>query len=131
MSREEAHRVLERAAEEGLLEVTPDGWVRPLLDLSAVTVPVGFRPSSRILESVQPYQELIQRIAGKDTVAPAQVTAEVNRVMEEEFDGKIRVEAAVVLVAKRHGVPFEDLRERLTAEMMKGQEPGGTGKNHP
>jgi len=128
MSREEAHRVLDRAAQEGLLEVTTDGWVRPLLDLSAVTVPVGFRPSSRILESVQPYQELIQRIAGKDGLSPAQVTAEVNRVMEEEFDGKIRVEAAVTLVAKRRGVPFEDLRERLTAEMMKGQEPADAGK---
>jgi len=130
MSREEAHRVLERAVEEGLLEVTTDGWVRPLLDLSTVTVPVGFRPSSRILESVQPSQELIQRIAAKDAVTPAQVTAEVNRVKEEEFDGKIRVEAAVVLVAKRRGVPFEDLRDRLTAEMTKKGEPGAIGKNN-
>jgi len=128
MSREEAHRVLERAAEEGLLEVSPDGWVRPLLDLSAVTVPVGFRPSSRILETVQASQELIQRIATQGGITPAQVTAEVNRVTEQEFDGKIRLEAAVVLVAKRRGVPFDDLVERLTAEMMKGQGQADTAK---
>jgi len=129
MSREEAHRVLERAAEESLLEISTDGWVRPLLDLSAVTVPVGFRPSSRILETVQASQELIQRTAAKDGITPAQVTAEVNRVTEEEFDGKIRLEAAVVLVAKRRSVPFDDLRERLTAEMMKGQGQADSPKN--
>ena len=89
MSRDQANQLLERAREAGLVEIT-DGWVRPLLDLSAVTVPVGFKPDSRIFESEEASQVLVGRIASARGVPPAEVVAEGNRVAREGFRGSSR-----------------------------------------
>ena len=118
MSRDQANQVLEKARAAGMVEIA-DGWVRPLLDLSAVTVPVGFRPDSGIFESDEPSQVLIGRIAKARGVPPAEVVAEVNRVIREGFDGNLRLPAAAVIVAKRHGVGFDDLKENLTVEVLR------------
>ncbi len=121
MSRDQANQLLERARDLGLVEVT-DGWVRPLLDLSSVTVPVGFRPDSRIFESEEASQILVGRIASARGVPPAEVVAEVNRVIREGFDGNLRLPAAAVIVAKRHRVVFGDLLDRLMVEVLKEKE---------
>jgi hypothetical protein len=118
MSRDQANQLLERAKAAGLVEVA-DGWVRPLLDLASVTVPVGFRPDSRIFESEEASQVLIGRIASLRGVPPAEVVAETNRVIREGFDGNLRLPAAAVIVAKRYNVGFDDLREGLTVEVLK------------
>ena len=118
MSRDQANQLLERAKAAGLVEVA-DGWVRPLLDLSSVTVPVGFRPDSRIFESEEASQLLIGRIASARGVPPAGVVAEVNHLIREGFDGNLRLPAAAVIVAKRHGVGFDDLKENLTVEVLR------------
>jgi len=118
MSRDQANQLLERAKAAGMVEVA-DGWVRPLLDLSAITVPVGFKPDSGIFESDEPSQVLIGRIAAARGVPPAEVAAEVNRVIREGFDGNLRLPAAAALVAKRYKVGFEDLRESLTVEVLE------------
>jgi hypothetical protein len=96
-----------------------DGWVRPLLDLSAVTVPVGFRPDSRIFESEEASQLLIARIASARGVPVAAVVAEVNRVTREGFDGNLRLPAAAAIVAGKYRVDFTDLRDRLAAEVLR------------
>jgi hypothetical protein len=119
MSREQANQILERAKAEGLIEIA-DGWVRPLLDLSAVTVPVGFRPDSRIFETGEASQLLIGRIAAARGVPPAEVVAEVNRLIREGFDGNLRLPAAAVMVAARYRVGFRDLLDGLTVEVLKG-----------
>jgi len=118
MSRDQANQLLERAKAAGMVEVA-DGWVRPLLDLSAITVPVGFKPDSRIFESDEASQVLVGRIAAARGVPPAEVVAEVNRVIREGFDGNLRLPAAAVIVAKRYKVGFDDLRESLTVEVLK------------
>jgi len=118
MSRDQANQLLEKAKAAGMVEVA-DGWVRPLLDLSAITVPVGFKPDSGIFESDGPSQVLIGRIAAARGVPPAEVAAEVNRVIREGFDGNLRLPAAAALVAKRYKVGFEDLRESLTVEVLE------------
>ena len=118
MSRDQANQLLERAKAAGMVEVA-DGWVRPLLDLSAITVPVGFKPDSRIFESDEASQVLVERIAAVRGVPPAEVVSEVNRVIREGFDGNLRLPAAAVIVAKRYKVGFDDLRERLTVEVLK------------
>ena len=121
MSRDQANQVLERAKAAGLLEVA-DGWVRPLLDLSSITVPVGFRPDSRIFESEEASQVLIARIAAARSVPPAEVVAETNRLIREGFDGNLRLPAAVALVAGRYRVDFGDLREALALEVLRKKE---------
>jgi hypothetical protein len=118
MSRDQANQLLERAKAAGMVEVA-DGWVRPLLDLSSITVPVGFKPDSRIFESDEASQVLVGRIAAARGVPPAEVVAEVNRVIREGFDGHLRLPAAAVIVAKRYKVGFDDLRESLTVEVLK------------
>ena len=118
MSRDQANQLLERAKTAGMVEVA-DGWVRPLLDLSSITVPVGFKPDSRIFESDEASQVLVGRIAAARGVPPAEVVAEVNRVIREGFDGNLRLPAAAVIVAKRYKVGFDDLREGLTVEVLK------------
>ena len=118
MSRDQANQLLERAKAAGMVEVA-DGWVRPLLDLSSITIPVGFRPDSRIFESEEASQVLVGRIAASRGVPPAEVVAEVNRVIREGFDGNLRLPAAAVIVAKRYKVGFDDLRESLTVEVLK------------
>jgi hypothetical protein len=122
MSRDQANQVLERARAAGMVEVA-DGWVRPLLDLSSVTVPVGFRPDSRIFEGEEASAVLIGRIAAARGVPPAEVVAEVNRVAREDFGGNLRLPAAAFLVAKRYGIEAGDLRDRLVVEILK--EKGG------
>ena len=118
MSRDQANQLLERAKAAGMVEVA-DGWVRPLLDLSSITIPVGFRPDSRIFESEEASQVLVGRIAASRGVSPAEVVAEVNRVIREGFDGNLRLPAAAVIVAKRYKVGFDDLSESLTVEVLK------------
>ena len=118
MNRDQANQLLERAKSAGMVEVT-DGWVRPLLDLSSITVPVGFKPDSRIFESDEASQVLVGRIAAARGVPPAEVVAEVNRVIREGFDGNLRLPAAAVIVAKRYKVAFGDLEESLTVEILK------------
>jgi hypothetical protein len=121
MSREQANQLLERAKAAGLLEIA-DGWVRPLLDLTSVTVPVGFRPDSRIFESEEASQLLIGRIAAARNVPPAAVVAEVNHVIREGFDGNLRLPAAAVMVAAKYRVDYRDLLDRLTVEVLEGKD---------
>jgi hypothetical protein len=121
MSRDQANQLLERAKSAGMVEVT-DGWVRPLLDLSSITVPVGFKPDSRIFESDEASQVLLGRIAAARGASPAEVVAEVNRVIQEGFDGNLRLPAAAAIVAKRYKVGFDDLRESLTVEVLKNKD---------
>ncbi len=118
MSRDQANQLLERAKAAGMVEVA-DGWVRPLLDLSSITVPVGFKPDSRIFESDEASQVLMGRIASARGVPPAEVVAEVNRVIREGFDGNLRLPAAAAIVAKRNNIRFDDLRESLTVEVLR------------
>ncbi len=41
------------------------------------------------------------------------MAAEANRLAAEGFDGQLRSKAALVLLARRYGVPFEDLLASL------------------
>jgi hypothetical protein len=118
MSRDQANQVLERAKAAGMVEVA-EGWVRPLLDLSSVTIPVGFKPDSRIFETEEASQILIGRIASHRGVPPAEVVAEVNRVAREDFDGNLLLPAAAAMVAKRYRVDLRDLLDRLMVEILK------------
>ncbi|MDN7026160.1 DUF2240 family protein [Methanoculleus sp. FWC-SCC1] len=118
MNKEQANQLLERAREAGLVEVS-GGSVTPLYDVAEVTVPLGFKPESEILEEESPYEELIARIAAATGTPQNQVVAELNPIITDRFDGNLRVEAAVVLLAKKHNVPFEDKLDALTRSVLE------------
>ncbi len=118
MSTEQANQLLKRAEEEGLLSLE-NGQYTPLFDLSGLTLPVGFRPTSGIFDTQDPVQELIGRIARAGSVEETQIVAEMNRIIKENFDNNLLPPAALVLLARRHGIPFEDLLDALTAAAKK------------
>ncbi|RPJ53412.1 MAG: DUF2240 family protein [Methanobacteriota archaeon] len=116
MNRDQVERLLERAKEERLVEYA-GGVIRPLFDVGEITIPLGFKPASTILDEDDPTQVLLQRIAVTTHRTPQEVAGEMNQLIREGFDGSLRAEAAAVLLAKRYRVPFDDLLDRLTARI--------------
>ncbi len=112
MSTEQVHQLLKRAEEEGLLGFD-NGLYSPRFDITGLTIPVGFRPSSGIFERHDAMADLIGRIARVRTIEETEVVAEMNRIIREQFDAHILPPAALVLLAKDYGVPFEDLLDAL------------------
>jgi hypothetical protein len=66
-----------------------------------------------------PQEELMQRIARKKSVQLTVVVADMNAIISREFDGHIRPEGAVIILAKRHGVEFSDLLPALRENVLK------------
>lgn len=117
MNKEQANQLLERAMSEGLVEMD-GGAIRPLFDVTEVSIPLGFKPTSDVLVAESPYEELIGRIAAATEKSPQDVVAELHQVVDH-FDGNLRVEAAVVVLAKKYGVPFEDKLAALERSVTK------------
>jgi len=119
MSTEQANLLLRRAEEEGLIR-QENGVFSPRFDLSEVTIPIGFKPTSAIFERNDPAQELILRIARSQNLQETDVVAEMNRIIKDGFDGNLLPAAALILLAKKNHVPFEDLMDALRQSVSKG-----------
>jgi hypothetical protein len=118
MSTEQANQLLKRAEEEGLLGIE-NGLYSPRFDIAALTLPVGFRPGSGIFERHDAVEDLIGRIARVRSIEETDVVGEMNRIIRENFDTNLLPSAALVLLAKDHGVPFEDLLDALKVAAKK------------
>ncbi len=119
MSTEQANQLLKRAEEEGLLGLD-NGMYTPRFDLAAITLPIGFKPTSSIFERNDPAQELIGRIAKAKNLQEIDIVAEMNKTIRDGFDSHLLPPAAVVILAKKYQVPFEDLSEALRQSLNKG-----------
>ena len=118
MSTEQANLLLKRAEEEGLLGIE-NGQYSPRFDIAALTLPVGYKPSSGIFERHDPAQELIGRIARARSLEETDVVAEMNRIIRDNFDTHLLPPAALVLLAKNSGVQFDDLLDALKGSVKK------------
>jgi len=118
MSTEQANLLLKRAEEEGLLGLA-SGLYSPTFDISGLTLPVGFKPTSGIFERNDPVQDLIGRIARARSLEETDVVAEMNRIIRENYDTHLLPPAALVLLAKSHGIPFDDLLDALKGAAKK------------
>ena len=118
MSTEQANLLLKRAEEEGLLGIE-NGQYSPRFDIAALTLPVGYKPSSGIFERHDPAQELIGRIARARSLEETDVVAEMNRIIRDNFDTHLLPPAALVLLAKNSGVQFDDLLDALKGAVKK------------
>jgi hypothetical protein len=118
MSRDQATILLERAIAKGLLGFS-DGWLKPRFDIDGVTIPLGYRPPPDLLLEEEPAQTLLTRIAGATGRSLSEVTAEMNQLISRDFGGMLRLEAAGIVLAKKYGVPFEDLLGSLKEQVMK------------
>jgi hypothetical protein len=118
MSTEQANLLLRRAEDEKLLR-QENGVFSPLFDVSGITIPIGFKPTSVIFEQHDPSAELIARIARAGNVPETDVVAGMNRMIRDRFDGNLLPPAALVLLAKKAQVPFEDLNGGLLESLQK------------
>lgn len=118
MSTEQANMLLRRAEEERLIR-QENGVFSPLFDISGITIPIGFKPTSAVFEQHDPSAELIARIAKAKNQEETEVVAEMNRIIRDRFDGNLLSVAALVLLAKKEQVPFEDLQDGLTRSLEK------------
>ncbi|MFA5332757.1 MAG: DUF2240 family protein [Methanoregula sp.] len=118
MSTEQANLLLHQAEEDGLLS-QENGVFTPRFDLAGVTIPIGFKPTSAIFERNDPTQELISRIAKARNVQETEIVADMNKVIKEQFDGNLLPAAALVLLAKKDAVLFDDLMDALRQSMKK------------
>jgi hypothetical protein len=118
MSTEQANLLLKRAEEEGLLALE-NGLYSPRFDIAAVTIPLGFKPTSGIFEQHDPVQELISRIARARSLEETDVVSEMNRIIRNNFDMHLLPPAALLLLAQEHKVPFDDLLDVLRGTIKK------------
>lgn len=118
MSTEQANLLLRRAEEGGLLK-EENGVFTPLFDIAGVIIPIGFKPTSSIFEQNDPVQNLIGRIAAARNVPEMDIVAEMNGIIKAGFDGNLLPPAAIVIIAKKYGVQFEDLRDPLSLRVDK------------
>ncbi|MDH7594087.1 MAG: DUF2240 family protein [Methanomicrobiales archaeon] len=119
MSRDQAGMILERALQAGLLE-DRDHWLYPKFDPSSIEIPLGYRPGAELFTPEEPYQVLLQRIASATKRPIQEVTAELNELIHTHFDGHLRAEAGVVILAKKYRVPYLDLLDRLKSAVTGG-----------
>jgi hypothetical protein len=118
MNIEQANLLLARAREEGLIDADGE-MIRPLFDVGSVEIPLGFRPSATIFRRTDPQDELMQRIEKARNIPLTNVASEMNAIISTEFDENLRPEAALVILARRHGVPYEDLLPALRENILK------------
>ena len=118
MSTDQANQLLRRAEEEGLLGLE-NGMFTPRFDLSAITIPIGFKPTSAIFERNDPAQELIGRIAKAKNMQEIDIVAEMNKIIRDGFDSHLLPPAAVILIAKKYNVPFNDVSDALRQSVKK------------
>jgi hypothetical protein len=118
MNIEQANLLLARAKEEGLIAYEAD-MIRPLFDVQSIEIPLGFKPSASVFRKSDPQEELMQRIAGQRNMPLTLVVAEMNAIISKEFDGHIRPEGAIIILAKRHGVDCSDLLPALRENVLK------------
>ena len=118
MSTDQAATLLKRGEESGLLR-QEDGIFTITFDPATITVPIGFRPASAVFERNDPAEELIRRIMKARSIPETQVVSEMNSVIRDQFDGNLLPPAALVILAKKYHVPFEDLRESLVSAVKK------------
>ena len=119
MSKEQANMLLQRAEEEGFL-CQENGTYSPRFALDELTIPIGFKPTSAIFERNEPTQELIRRIAKTRDMQETEVVAEMNRIIKDGYDGNLLPPAALVVLAKKYEVTWEDLRNALRQSVKKG-----------
>jgi len=112
MNRDQAGSLIAIATNSGL--ITQDGeYLKPEFDVSAVTVPLGFKPPSDIFDRPDHVQELLRRISESRDIALTEVVAEMNSLINDHFDGKIRPEAGAVILCRKYGIAFEDKLDLL------------------
>lgn len=118
MEREEVDLIIKRGIDQGLL-ATDGEMYYPVFDLAEVTIPIGYKPSSSVFLVDDPFDQLLDRIITTTGNETEEIIGSMNKVISDGFDGNLRPEAALVLIARRLQVEVSDLIEPLKQGLMK------------
>ncbi|KAF5090865.1 DUF2240 family protein [Methanospirillum sp. J.3.6.1-F.2.7.3] len=118
MTREQVDLLIHRGIEQQLLGTDGDMYF-PLFDLAEVQIPIGYKPSSSIFDAHDPFEQLLDRITRYARKEPEEIIAQMNQVKSDNFDGNIRPEAALVIVAKMYDIDVKDLLPSLKQALLK------------
>lgn len=123
MDRDSVDLLIRRGLQQGLLGDDGD-FLYPRFDFEGISIPIGYKPSSAIFAVDDPVQMLIERIASAIQGSDETVVSAMNKLIEEGFDGNIRPEAALVILAKQYNVQIIDLLSSLRTS-LKDNHPAG------
>jgi len=120
MSIEQANNVIQKALEEGLITFEGE-MIVPLFIVEQVDIPLGFKPSSSMFARSDALQELLKRLSAATGLPVTGIVSQMNDLIHQQFDGNLRPQAAIVVLARRYDVPFEDLLPALREQMLKNE----------
>jgi hypothetical protein len=118
MDRDQVELLLRRGIDQGLIR-TDGEYYFLLFDISEVQIPIGYKPSSAIFEVTDPVQQLMDRITARSGETQEEVAGRMNELIKDKFDGNIRPEAALIILAKQSGAEYIDLIPAFSSELMK------------
>ena len=112
-SPDQAQRLVDVAATEGVLEQDDGDELVAAFDPHEVAVPEGFEPDESVLQQRSTFERLLADIV--DTGREKQeAVADINRL---QSDLAVSVEAAAALYARRQGVEVTELAGRAEGEL--------------
>ncbi len=111
-SPDQAKRLVDVAATEGLLERTDDDVIVSF-DTATVDISEEFEPDESILQQRTTFERVLDSIVDSG-IEKQTAVAEVNKLQSELA---VSVEAAAVLYAHRNGVEVLDVAERARTEL--------------
>jgi hypothetical protein len=118
MSIEQANFILKRALDEGIIGYDGE-MLAPKFDSKSVEIPIGFKPSQSVFELNDPVQSLIDKVVKSSGRQETDIIAEMNLLKSKDFDDLLRPEAAVIILAKRYGVPVDEHIAALKENLLK------------
>ncbi|WP_435197021.1 DUF2240 family protein [Natronomonas sp. EA1] len=111
-SPDQAKRLVDVAASEGLLTRTDDG-LRVAFDAASTDVPEDFRPGEDVLRQRSVFEKVLDALVDAG-VAKQEAVANVNSLQSELG---VTVEAAAVLYAHRQGIDVQDHASTALGEL--------------
>ncbi len=118
MEADQAQLLISRGLEQKLLGTDGDMYYL-LFDIGEVEIPIGYHPTSAIFDVNDPVEQLIERIAKNSGISTEGIVSEMNAIISGRFDGSIRPEAALIILAKVHHTQFEDMIEPMRSSLLK------------
>ncbi|NCU27371.1 DUF2240 family protein [Candidatus Nomurabacteria bacterium] len=118
MNKDQAAVLLERAREEGLITQSEGAFV-PTFDPTEVDIPLGFKPTTTVLQKSDPVERLVEEIARRAGTDQKSIYAEMNTIIQDSFFGKLRPEAVVVILARRYRIQFTEYQNELKDQLIR------------
>lgn len=112
-SPDQAKRLADVAATEGLVEQTEAGELVVTFDPRTVEIPDGFKPGEEVLQQRSTFEKLLDTIV-ENGIEKRTAVADINRLQTE---CGISVEAAAALYALGNEIPVTDLATQAMEEL--------------